>query len=212
MSNSRVDSEVYLASTEYSVGQFFASFISQQQTLETIRDELDQIERAKQIQHDVFVDRDQWSPSANYYYVQYMQRLQTLTAKSNHLGTDDQSQIQTALTRIGATDEAMAVIAGAVLQLAKQVLSFRFGPKSSLPTSRLVGSQHLTELIWEGRNHSMHWEENSSKMPVDAMLQTLAKNFGLTLLPNKNHAWTILSAIKWKTSNDALDELKKLIQ
>jgi hypothetical protein len=211
MPNSREDTDVYFASTQFALGQFFASFVSQQRTLDAIKQELDQIEHAKQIQHDVFVNRDQWSPHANYYYGQYMQRLQALTSQSQKLGTDDEAQIHTALTRIGATEEAMAVIAGAILQLAKQVLSFRFGPKANLPASRLVGSQPLTEVIWEGRNHSMHWEENNPTSQVAAMLQTLTVDFSLTLPANANHAWTILGTIGWKTTNDILNDLKQIL-
>ena len=212
MPNTPQNSELYLTAIEYTLNLSFTAFTTHQDVLSNIRGELDGIGRLKQIHNDVFIDRDQWSPNANYYYTEYMQRLDDLNARSTELGIDQQSQIESALTQMGATEEAMAINAGSILQFAKQVLSYRFGGKSNLPTSRRVGSQPVTELIWEGRNHSMHWEENNPKPPLVAMLNALSADFGLSLPRGKNHAWTILSVIGWKTANDTLTELKNLIQ
>lgn len=213
MSNTPVDSEAYLNAAAFSFLQLFTSFVAHQQLLSDLREEtLATIQRAKQLQRDIFVDLDQWSVNANYYYGQYIQRLQQLDSRENTIDTTGQDQIDIALARMGATEESMAVIAGAILQVAKQVLSFRFGAKGNLPASRMIASQSLTEVIWEGRNHAMHWEEQNPRPPVVAMMQALANDLGVQFIQHFNNSWAILAAIGWQNENDAMEELEKLIQ
>src|SRR4051794_20405960 len=50
-----------------------------------------------------------------------------------------------------------AVIAGAILQIAKQGLSLSHGPLGNCPAGRGIGSQTLSTVIWQGRNQAMHY-------------------------------------------------------
>jgi hypothetical protein len=78
----------------------------------------------------------------------------------------DPSRLEKNLTKLlterGATEETCGVLAGSVLQIAKQVLSCRFDRKpSELRNVKMIGSQSIVEVIWESRNHAIHCEEQS---------------------------------------------------
>jgi hypothetical protein len=52
-------------------------------------------------------------------------------------------------------------------------LSVHRGPVS--PTGRLIGSQNLSVVIWEGRNQAMHWETGEARRLTEACFETLAR-------------------------------------
>lgn len=61
-----------------------------------------------------------------------------------------------------------AVLSGSVLQFGKQGISLVHGGLSSSPAGRPVESQFLRDVIWQGRNHALHWEEGTPHLPVRA--------------------------------------------
>jgi hypothetical protein len=93
---------------------------------------------------------------------------------------------------------AHAAIAGAVLQIAKQGISFVHGPLRSCPPGRAVGSQTLSAVIWHGRNQAMHYEEGTNKPATTACFATLEADFGQDFcLARTNLAAHVLRIIGW---------------
>jgi hypothetical protein len=87
---------------------------------------------------------------------------------------DRNRRTQELLARMGATKDSLGVLAGSILQLGKQVLSFHFGTKPpNIAGARTIGSQSIVEAIWEGRNHALHWEEGTGRSPIQNMLSSL---------------------------------------
>ena len=131
---------------------------------------IEEIESTKHVLTDLFVSRDQWSPNANHYHAQYMSRVKELEEQKIAIGKTDSEKIEQAFRVMDSTEESMSVLAGSVLQIAKQTLSIRYSAKPKLAASRVLGSQSVVEVIWEGRNHALHWEEveNRSKVGGDA--------------------------------------------
>ncbi|MEW8288804.1 MAG: hypothetical protein AB2697_22725 [Candidatus Thiodiazotropha endolucinida] len=78
-------------------------------------------------------------------------------------------KLEKALFNIGSTIESMSGLAGAVLQIGKQSLSLRHSEKPNLSGARTIGTQNIVEVIWEGRNHSMHWDEGAPRERVRNM-------------------------------------------
>lgn len=117
------------------------------------------------------------------------------------------------LAKRGATDIAIGIAAAAVLQVGKQVLSYRFGELGNLPsdTSRRVGTLPVTTLIWEGRNHALHWEEGKPKARVAAMLQALRDEGRLPPGEARNYAPEILDALGWADASHVLCDLEQII-
>lgn len=57
------------------------------------------------------------------------------------------------------------IAAGAFLQILKQALSIAYGERENAPPGPSVSSTCIRDLIWHGRNQSMHYEE-TRLMPV----------------------------------------------
>jgi hypothetical protein len=120
------------------------------------------------------------------------------------------------LARLGVTEESIALLSGAVLQFARQVLSYRFAAKpSDLSGARMIGhaphAQSIVEIIWEGRNHALHYEEGVPRSAVRQMLTTLEAAFNQTFDPRKNNSSAILAVLGWTGANIVEEDLKVLI-
>ena len=138
---------------------------------------------------DLFMYRDQWSPNANHYYTQYLNQQQQ-----------------------EAKVESMSCLAGAVLQIAKQALSLRHSGKPKISGARNIGSQSIVDVIWEGRNHAMHWAEGNPYPKVKDMFDALSTDTGIPIESGKNYCLFILDALCWKSSDDMIADLKELIK
>jgi hypothetical protein len=124
----------------------------------------------------------------------------------------DAEKLTKALFNIGTTIESMSTLAGAVLQIGKQALSLRYAGKPSLPEARFIGTQNIINVIWEGRNHSMHWDEGAPKKRVKNMLNTLETDLGIKIEIGTNNCLSILGALEWKKPEDMISDLKTLVQ
>ncbi len=113
---------------------------------------------------------------------------------------------------LGATQESTLVLAGAVLQIAKQVLSYRFtGKPKGLRNEKMIGSQPITNVIWEGRNHAMHYETGPPNPPVAQMLAGLGRDFKTLLRADQNNSLAILDLLGWNEATAVLTDLRDLI-
>jgi len=61
-------------------------------------------------------------------------------------------------------DTAAAAAAGSILQIAKLCISMAWPSTDRFSKGRMVGSQHLSRVIWQARNQALHFEEG---MPRD---------------------------------------------
>lgn len=70
----------------------------------------------------------------------------------------------------------MGSMAGSLLQFGKQGISLAYGSPDKTPKpGRMIGSQRLPDVIWCGRNQSLHWEDGKFKKKTDECFQLLAK-------------------------------------
>lgn len=106
----------------------------------------------------------------------------------------------------------MSSLAGSVLQIAKQVISLRHSGKPAIAAARNIGSQSIVEVIWEGRNHATHWDDETPKEKVQNMLNTLSTDLGITIEIGKNNCLSILGTLDWKSSDNVVSDLKLLVQ
>lgn len=60
---------------------------------------------------------------------------------------------------IEAYELLIGVAAGAMLQISKQALSIAYGKQANAPEGARVSSSCVRDLIWDGRNQSMHYED-----------------------------------------------------
>src|ERR1700730_14801896 len=64
---------------------------------------------------------------------------------------------------------------GSLLQYAKQGISLVHHGLAACPDGRLIGSQSVKNVIWQGRNQAIHWDEGNFKRPVVNCFRTLAQ-------------------------------------
>lgn len=203
----------FIDECQFALNHLFAALKHREDAIEAIAKKLSGIEYNERFFRDLFIEREQWSANANYLYMRYHDRMKGLADEKRAVATeaDREQRVSELLARIGATEEAMAVLAGSILQIGKQALSYRFGTKPVLAGARAVGSQSVVDLIWEGRNHALHWEESNPRPPVRDMLAALQNDLGLRVVVGENNAVHILKGLGWTDANVVASELKGLI-
>lgn len=210
--STKEQAEEFIENSFPAIAHLFSALDEYNKVLEKAQVMVEEIENSKQFLSDLFMYRDQWSPNANYYYAQYMQRMEALNQQQVAAQESDAKKLEKALFNIGSTVESMSGLAGAVLQIGKQALSIRHAGKPNLPTARTIGTQNIVEVVWEGRNHAMHWDEGAPRERVKNMLNSLSTDLNITIEVGKNNCLSIIGALGWKRPEDVVADLKALVQ
>lgn len=90
-------------------------------------------------------------------------------------------------------------LASTLLQIGKQGISIVHGGIDTAPNGRRVGSQPLKEVIWQGRNQALHWEDGSFSNRVDNCFATLNIEIGghYADYKNRNMAFDLIRDLDW---------------
>lgn len=76
-------------------------------------------------------------------------------------------QLENLKFRLEARASSYGAVCGALLQIAKQGLSAQFGKsRKNVPEGKLISVEPIRNIIWEGRNQSMHFEVPEQVGPV----------------------------------------------
>lgn len=118
--------------------------------------------------------------------------------------------------RVGTHQAAIQAIAGAILQIAKQGVALVHGGLTGSPPGRFLGSLAVRDIIWQGRNQSMHFEEGTFKKPVVDLFATLEAEQGpqFSLLPaaKQSRAKQVIDVLGWSGSYaQYLQDMQKLL-
>jgi hypothetical protein len=104
---------------------------------------------------------------------------------------------------LGKLEFSDNVLAGAVLQIAKQGMSTVHGRLSDYPNKgREVEGCNIRDLIWLGRNQAMHYEDTkagSSWSSMFARLELAYPGSFSILPPYKSHAKAIFDLLGWQS-------------
>jgi hypothetical protein len=216
MSRTLPEALTFVAESRFALEKFYEVLEVRRQALDAISRQITDLLKREQDEHKWYVDWGQWEGDANHVFVQYMRRVEQMSASRTALegGAARDATLRKLMAGVGATESDIGISAGAVLQVAKQVLSYRFGPKGNIPlrNARFIGTQTVIEVIWEGRNHAMHWEEGKPGSSSEAMLLALQADGLLTVRPGENHAVDLLDVLGWRSASDTMQELEQLVQ
>ncbi|QDZ39599.1 hypothetical protein FRE64_06430 [Euhalothece natronophila Z-M001] len=204
--------EKFIENSRPAIEHLFDALGAYEEVLKRAEATVEEVENSKQFFSDLFMYRDQWSPNANHNYAQYRTRMEALEKQRAEAQENKVEKIERALFNMGSTIESMSSLAGAVLQIAKQALSIRYAGKPDLPYARSVGTQNIVDVVWEGRNHAMHWDEGAPREQVRNMLDALETDLGITVEVGKNNCLSILDALEWNMPEAVISDIKKLIQ
>jgi len=202
----------FIDNSKHALEHLFKALDEYNTVLVTAQKTVEEIENSEKTLTDIFIDRDQWSPSANHHHALYIERMKELEKQKSEAPKDIKEKLNNALASIGATVESMSSLSGAVLQIAKQVLSLRHSGKPVIATAKNIGSQSVIDVIWEGRNHAMHWDEGRPSERVQNMLNSLSRDLCITIETGKNNCLSILGALGWKSSDHVISDLKLLVK
>lgn len=201
----------FIDSSHHALDHLFSALDEYHHALDVSQKTVEENEHSKKMLSNLFMYRDQWSSNANHHYAQYVKRMEHLNTQQEGAMNDQNQRLQNALLSIGATVESMSSLAGAVLQIAKQALSLKYDGKPDSNGARKISSQCIVEVIWEGRNHAMHWDDLTPKPKMKNMLDLLASDLEITIEIGKNNSLSILGALGWRTTNDVVQDLRGLI-
>lgn len=115
--------------------------------------------------------------------------------------------------RIEVRKFSVSATAGAVLQVAKQGISIVHSGLQPCPDGRTVAtSQTLKNVVWQGRNQAIHWEEGALHPPVTSCFDALAAEHD-TLFSNYYRgslAFEVLNLLNWRTWDAFRADLESL--
>ena len=113
--------------------------------------------------------------------------------------------------QVSARSFSVAALSGNLLQYARQGLSLRYGKKrDGCPVGRELVGLSVHEIIWQGRNQAMHWEEGEPHLPVVKCFEHLAANASpaFSEFRDRSMAYEIVSLLEWKTMDDFIRDMR----
>ena len=121
-------------------------------------------------------------------------------------------EIDNATLKLKVHQFSNQALSGSILQYAKQGISLQYGSNNSCPSGRLIDGQELKEIIWQGRNQSLHWEEGTFRKPVEQCFKYLANHSDPIFndYTSRNMAFDVVELLGWKTFNDFSKDMKLL--
>lgn len=129
-----------------------------------------------------------------------------IMAESKQSAEQLQIQIDTIEDSLNIKQFSIQSLSGALLQVAKQGISYVHGNKvEDCPhDGKNVGTlEVLKNVIWQSRNQSLHFEEGAFSKSVQECFNNIETNFGETFsssnISTKNMAYEIVELLDWTT-------------
>ncbi|MEA0565283.1 hypothetical protein [Lysinibacillus irui] len=202
----------YLIDTEFAVQSLFdlvTHELNQINALEIVLNE--RRENARKIYSDAYyvtdLDGDDLETPEMYMrrngYVQHASAAQKIQSEISKLEESYKSK-----------DSSIRTLYGSILQIAKQGLSTVF--RGSIQTAIIEPNtgEPIHNIILQGRNQSMHFEEGINKKPVKECFMKLQLAFGndfdLNIGDNKAK-FVVVDALGWRTYHDYLTTMNQLL-
>ncbi|MGN8770284.1 hypothetical protein ACTNDP_08135 [Paenibacillus barengoltzii] len=102
---------------------------------------------------------------------------------------------------------SISALSGALLQIAKQGISFVHNGIKNCPDGRQIRKDVLKNVIWQGRNQAMHFEEGN----YNDFLITCFNNIGYPTVPLRNLAKEVIDILGWTDYQKYEDDMKSLL-
>jgi hypothetical protein len=202
----------YLIDTEFAVKSLFDLVTYELTQISTLEKELKfHRERANSIMSEAYYVTDQdvddlETPGMFAIRHGYASHLSAAQSIQNQISILEASYL--------AKDSSILSLYGAILQIAKQGISFVHGKNIQIMIKDTQSGELLHNIIWQGRNQSMHYEEGNYKQPLISCFANLQKVYGsdfdLTRGDNKS-IYIVLNVLGWKTYSDYLNTMTQLL-
>ncbi|MGA3677864.1 hypothetical protein ACPCXF_22655 [Lysinibacillus agricola] len=111
-------------------------------------------------------------------------------------------------------DSSIRTLYGSILQIAKQGLSSVYGKTIQTAFIEPKSGESIHNIILQGRNQSLHYEEGVFRKPVNDCFMNLQQAFGsdfdITIEENKAK-YVVLNVLGWRTYNEYLTTMQQLL-
>jgi hypothetical protein len=129
------------------------------------------------------------------------------------------AELERSITLLQAAIDAKAfsvhALAGAILQVAKQGIVVTHGGLAQCPPGKRLGSETLKNVVWEGRNQAMHWDDGIYNKPAIACFANLERDFGpqfsLGGSPASSLAKVVIGLLKWIEFDIYMNDMHSLL-
>ncbi len=95
-------------------------------------------------------------------------------------------------------------LSGSALQNGKQGIALVHGRRGPFPDGRIIGTQSLSNIIWQSRNQALHWEDGSFTPPVNDCFEALANDIDPKFrdFKTRNMSSDVVTLLGWKEFAD----------
>jgi hypothetical protein len=99
-------------------------------------------------------------------------------------------------------------LSGSLLQIAKQGISLTYQGLHNCPSGRTIKNETLKNIIWQGRNQTMHYEEGNYRRPlIDCF-----NNLGYGSIPMMNLGKEIIDMLGWTSYKQYENDMNSLLK
>lgn len=200
----------YLEETKFAASSLIEIIWADFENLENLNNQLKKLTAKFNVRYQSFL-ANEFHPAANHYHAQMAKAYEDIAQPKKEL----ESEIKDVSESIDAKSASIAALSGAILQIAKQCISLRYGKPPNAPDGDDIGGVLIKDIIWEGRNQSIHYE--NPKEISDNVVALFAKldairNDGKSwdARSQTNFAFEIVTFLGWRTYGDFATHLKSL--
>jgi len=115
-------------------------------------------------------------------------------------------------TKIATQRFSVGSLSGNLLQYAKQGISIVHTKPDYCPNGRFIQSQPLKNIIWQGRNQALHFEEGKPHPPADRCFETLSEEVDTKFLhyKSRNMGFEVIDLLNWRKFDNFKSDLLSL--
>jgi hypothetical protein len=194
----------YLIQTEYAASSLIDLIRAEEIALDALKSSLSSLKIQQQPLYEDFLRKD-LDPDGNFDEFQTMHAFKKQASNQKQIELTKE-KIVDMNTSISSKEESIKALSGALLQIAKQGISIVYGSLTTCPSGRIINNEPIKNIIWQGRNQSMHFEEGNYKTPTIRCFS----NIGLTLHV-ENLAKEIIDLLDWTTYDNYKNDLIRII-
>ena len=124
-----------------------------------------------------------------------------------------QAEHEQIVQRIAVREFSAAALSGSLLQYGKQGISLHYGKqRTGCPDGRLIAGIPLSELIWQGRNQALHWEDGAFHGPTTTCFEHLARNADPVFagFKDRSMAFEVIELLGWTSAGAFFTDMRSL--
>ncbi len=200
----------YLQETKFAASSLIKLIWADYEDLENLNTQLKKLTAEFDIRYQIFL-ANEFHPAANHYHAQMAKSYECMAQPKAEL----ESEIKKISESIDAKSASIAALSGAILQIAKQCISLRYGKPQNAPNGDDIGGVFIKDIVWEGRNQSIHYE--NPKDISDKVVALFTKLDAIRADGNTwdarsqtNFAFEIVNFLGWRTYDDFEVQLKSI--